>query len=117
VTTGPWADVWAAKAKFERLDARLAQVDERLEQNARLVTEVLAGDCTVADALARQAEQDLAEPWHLRRLRGRYPGCSDAECSALHFFFSVFLRDPDERADVRARTWADAYASHFGTAM
>lgn len=117
-------DFWSvAQARAEiaeatATDRALAERDDtilrRIAIKEALVTELIAGRLTLAEAAARFLELHEDEPGHLAVLRSSVPGDTDLERSARNVIDYVGERVPDQthRSDLCSRLEADLARLH-----
>jgi hypothetical protein len=89
------------------LDARDAEVRERIDLKERLVENLVAGRTTLAEVAAQFVALNESRPEYARLIRETYPGATEEEKVARHVVENALLRlagrPAAERAEVAAR--------------
>lgn len=123
------ADVWnvpalndqvsASAAEEDRLDDEGDEVMRRIVIKEGIVTDLIAGRTTLADATARFVELNASRPHYLAALRDAYPGATDYEKFARNVISFAVARVPAHqrselsgRLEGELRRSCDAVASH-----
>jgi hypothetical protein len=108
------ADVWNmptlresvrnAEAEGERLDAEDAEVLSRIRMKESIVTDLVAGRITMAEATDQFTELCAPHPAQMEVIRDRFPGATDREKIAHNVIaFALQRVDPDQRDAIASR--------------